>query len=130
MRELDLRLRRAARALQLKPGDLFEDCSYHPVLCLGVDYSKDHIWGISLVDGSYPRGCSLLHCGVRKLTAKEAWHIKMKGPRDSEARERIKPDRRWWTRTEFSDEAAWPVRLVGPRAPRKSGARRKAAAKR
>lgn len=81
MREIDLRLRRAARALRLKPGDLFEDCSYHPVLCLGVDYKGDEIWGVSLIDGSYPRMCSLLHCGVRRLTAKDAWQIKMKGPR-------------------------------------------------
>src|SRR5262245_12615436 len=111
MRELDLRLRRAARVLRLRPGDLFEDCLYHPVLCLGVNYKNDEIWGVSLVDGSYPRACSLLHCGVRRLTAKEAWQIKMKGPRDREVRQRIAPDRRWWTRTETSDDAALPVRL-------------------
>ena len=88
MRQVDLRFRRAARVLRLKPGDLFEDCAYHPVLCLGVNYKTDEIWGVSLIDGSDPRACSLLHCGVRKLTAKEAWRIKMKGPSDREARDR------------------------------------------
>ena len=127
MRQVDLRLRRAARVLRLKPGDLFEDCAYHPVLCLGVDYKSDEIWGVSLIDGSYPRACSLLHCGVRKLTAKEAWRIKMKGPGDREARDRIPVDRRWWTRTEASSDAARPVRLVASRSPRKSRTRPKAA---
>jgi hypothetical protein len=130
MREIDLRLRRAARLLRLKPGDLFEDCAYHPVLCLGVDYKTDEVWGVSLIDGSYPRACSMLHCGVRRLTAKEAWQIKMKGPPDSEARQRIKPDHRWWTRTDASEYAARPVRLVGPRTLRQSKARRKTAATR
>ena len=119
MREIDLRLRGAARVLRLKPGDLFEDCAYHPVLCLGVDYKRDEIWGVSLVDGSYPRACSLLFCGVRKLTANEAWRIKMKGPRDRKVRERIKPNSRWWSRTESSNYAEYPVRLVGPRPSRR-----------
>ncbi len=130
MKQIDLRLRRVARVLRLKPGDLFEDCAYHPVLCLGVDYKTDEIWGVSLVDGTYPRACSLLHCGVRKLTAKQAWQIKMKGPRNREVRDRMPPDRRWWTRTETSSDAAWPVRLVLPRPARKSGTRRKFAAAR
>lgn len=62
------------------PGELYEDCSYHPCLCVGVDYEEgeDGIWGISLIDGSYPRCCSIFHCGVRKLSVEEAWEIKQR----------------------------------------------------
>jgi len=63
---------------QFAPGDLYEDCAYHPCLCVGVDVEDDNIWGVSLIDGSYPRSCSLDHCGVRKLDAEEAWEIKQR----------------------------------------------------
>jgi hypothetical protein len=59
------------------PGDIYKDCSDHPCLCVEVDVAADEIWGISLIDGSHPRSCSLQHCGVRKLTVAEAWEIKM-----------------------------------------------------
>ena len=64
---------------QIKIGDIYEDCDYHPCLCVGVDHEGDDIavWGISLIDGSQPRACSLSYCGVRKLTVSEAWEIKM-----------------------------------------------------
>jgi len=94
MRELDTKLAQAKTELNLKPGDIYEDCMYHPVLCIGVDVANDDIWGISLVDGSQPRNCSLLHCGVRKIDLKEAWSIKTNGPENQEARERIKD--KWW----------------------------------
>lgn len=42
---------RAFRHLHLRPGDIYESCGFHPVLCLGVDYKQDDIWGISLIDG-------------------------------------------------------------------------------
>jgi hypothetical protein len=124
--EMDLRLRKAFRLLRLKPGDLYEDCAYHPVLCLGVNYKSDEIWGVSLVDGSYPRACSLLHCGVRKLTAGEAWRIKVKGPRDPKTRDRIGPDRRWWLRTATSAHADYRAGLVSPRAFRRPVTRQRA----
>ena len=54
--------------LNLAPGDFYEDCSFHPVVCVEVDYDRDEIIGISLIDGSYMRSCSLRFCGVRKLT--------------------------------------------------------------
>ena len=57
-------------------GDIYEDCAYHPVLCTYVDYENDVIEGISLVDGSQPRGCSLVHCGVRRLSVAEVLHIR------------------------------------------------------
>jgi len=50
---------------EIAPGDIYEDCNYHPVLCVARD--GDEIRGISLIDGSQPRACSLGHCGVVKL---------------------------------------------------------------
>jgi hypothetical protein len=96
MSKIDEMLNAAFQTLQIEVGDVFEDCSYHPVLCLGVDYKDDNIWGVSLIDGSFPRNCSLIHCGVRKLSLKEAWHIKLHGPSDEEAADRFEEDRRWW----------------------------------
>ena len=93
-REIDVEQLR--KDLGLSPGDIYEDCFYHPVLCVGVDYEDDEIWGISLIDGSQPRSCSLAFCGVRKLTVEEAWKIKTSGPLDADAGNRIEADRRWW----------------------------------
>jgi hypothetical protein len=90
-------MREAAQKLDLHPGDLYEDCSYHPVLCLGVNYKTDELWGVSLIDGSYPRCCSLVHCGVRKLSPKQAWLLKARGPSRARVRERIAPDEQWWS---------------------------------
>jgi len=60
----------------LAVGDLYEDCAYHPVLCTHVSYEDDEIFGISLVDGSAPRGCSLEHCAVRKIDMEEALRLR------------------------------------------------------
>jgi hypothetical protein len=49
------------------------------------------VFGISLVDGSTIQ-CSVIHCGVRKLTPAEAWQWKSEGPADVE----LEPDLRWW----------------------------------
>ena len=117
MRQFDVAMNRAYKQLKLKPGDIYESCSYHPVLCLGVNYKKDEIWGISLIDGTYPRMCSLVHCGVRKLTPRQAWEIKMRGPLDSNDRERVSEERRWWSAGTERDQS--PVKLVGPRKQRK-----------
>ena len=60
---------------RLAPGDIYEDVFKHPCLC--VDVEKDEVWGISLIDGSYPCSCSLTHSGViRKLSVEEAWKIR------------------------------------------------------
>ncbi len=53
---------------RINVGDIYEDCACHPVLCTDVDYEEDYANGISLLDGSRLRGCSLRHCGVRRLT--------------------------------------------------------------
>lgn len=59
-----------------KAGVIYEDCAYHPCLCINVSIEADEIWGVSLVDGSYPRSCSLWHCGVWKMTLADAWWAK------------------------------------------------------
>lgn len=76
----------------IQPGDLFEDCRYHPCLCYDLgDADEDAVFGISLVDGSTWQ-CSLRACGVRKLTVAEAWQWKSQGPPDGE----VAPEHRWW----------------------------------
>jgi hypothetical protein len=53
-------------AAEIKPGEIYEDCSFHPVLCLYND--GDQIHGVSLIDASAPRACSIGHCAVVKLS--------------------------------------------------------------
>lgn len=50
----------------INPGDIYEDCAFHPVLC--TSRHEDEVSGISLIDATAPRSCSLTHCGVIKLT--------------------------------------------------------------
>ena len=116
MRELDKALGQAKKRLGLKPGDIYEDCAFHPVLCLGVDYKNDEIWGISLIDGTYPRSCSLLRCGVRKLGLQEAWTSKLRGPAVPEGRKAIPASKRWWNAS--SARETLRVKNIGPRAPK------------
>ncbi len=94
--EFQQAMARKRTELQLAPGDLYEDCCFHPVVCVEVDYEHDSISGVSLIDGSYPRNCSLRFCGVRKLTVSEAWEIRQHGPLDESDRYRIRPEKRWW----------------------------------
>ena len=82
--------------LQLAPGDIDEDCAFHPVVCVEVNYDEDSISGVSMIDGSYPRCCSLRFCGVRKLSVDQAWQIRRHGPPDEADRRRISAERRWW----------------------------------
>lgn len=65
-----------SRAKDFAPGDIYEDVLYHPCLAMGVSEEDDEIWGVSLIDGSYPRCCSLTYSGIRKLSTEEAWYIK------------------------------------------------------
>ena len=64
----------------IRPGEFFEDCAYHPCLCTGTELGT--VDGISLVDGSYPRNCGVPQCDVRKLTFEEAVHWRLHGPPD------------------------------------------------
>ena len=58
------------------PGDFYEDCRYHPMLCIAVDEDEDDLDGISLIDG-FIGSCSLTHCGVQSLTFEEAFARKV-----------------------------------------------------
>ena len=118
MKDMSLSPRRTATRLSLKPGDIYESCSYHPVLCLGADYRSDEVWGISLVDGSYPHCCSLFHCGIRKLTPKQAWLLRLHGPRTAAARSSVPKDKRWWN--DATAENSYRVGIRRPRRPRTS----------
>lgn len=75
---------------EIQAGDYYEDCAFHPCLCIRVD--GDELLGVSLVDGTYPRGCSIGHCGVRRLSLQEALHWKFFGPSDQD----VPSDRQWW----------------------------------
>jgi hypothetical protein len=74
------------------PGDVFEDCRYHPCFCYDVGDVGDEeaVFGISLVDGSTCQ-CSVTKCGIRKLTPLDAWKWKSEGPPDVEL-----ADGCWW----------------------------------
>jgi hypothetical protein len=58
-------------------GGLYEDCAYHPCLCIEIDEAERCLMGISLMDGSLPRSCSIDHCGPEVLTVHEAVHIRV-----------------------------------------------------
>ncbi len=75
---------------ELKIGDIYEDSSYHPCLCMGVDGYE--VWGVSLIDGSYPRCEDIGLSGIRKLTVEEAWTWRVYGPTDVVLEEKD----RWW----------------------------------
>jgi len=88
--------------LEISPGDIYEDCSYHPVLCVWIDEDGDEISGISLIDGSSPRSCSLGHCGVRKLTVQQAVHWKFHGPDDLPPDVEFGPGKKWWNENDLT----------------------------
>lgn len=67
----------------VKPGQVYEDCSYHPVVCTGavpVRWPGSPWWrrllriaddwdieGVSLLDASSPRSCSAVHCRIPRM---------------------------------------------------------------
>jgi hypothetical protein len=86
-----LKSRALKRRPGIRPGDIYEDCGFHPCLCylaepvrasrgwrclLRVQQDLD-LSGISLLDGSRPRSCSTRHCAPRKLTLDQA--LSMRG---------------------------------------------------
>lgn len=58
-------------------GGIYEDCAFHPVLCTTVDKEEREIQGISLIDGSLPRSCSIDHCGPEHLSVQAALLIRL-----------------------------------------------------
>ncbi len=77
---------------KIQVGDFFENCSFHPCLCIEVDERGINIEGISLVDG-HIQNCSAMHCGIRKLTLEEAIDWKKTGPKDIEGQN---VSDQWW----------------------------------
>jgi hypothetical protein len=76
---------------EVLPGDVFEDCRYHPCFCYDIADGGERVFGISLIDGSTWQ-CGISGCGVRKLTPAEAWRWKAEGPPDVD----FEPHQRWW----------------------------------
>jgi hypothetical protein len=58
----------------IKIGDVYEDCNYKPCLC--VEIEDGDVFGISLIDGSYPHQCSIEHCAIRTMSIEDALKIK------------------------------------------------------
>jgi hypothetical protein len=61
----------------VRMGDFYEDCRYHPMLCVWRD--DDMLTGVSLVDGKIGC-CSASHCGVQKLDKYDAVYLRLCGP--------------------------------------------------
>ena len=87
----------------IKLGDLYENCKYHPCLCVEADYEIDDLLGISLIDGNFSC-CSLLNCGPRRLTVEEAVKLKKEGPGPPYERD-IPDHQRWWETPDSPDTA-------------------------
>jgi hypothetical protein len=93
---------------ELQPGDYYEDCAYHPCLC--VASGNGLVDGISLVDGSFPRNCGIPQCDVRKLTAEEAITWRLYGPQDVPDEFETTFDReRWWLKDASQATIVWPA---------------------
>lgn len=60
-------------------GDIYLDGFGHPTLCTVLTVEDDDICleGISLYDGTYPRGCSVMHSAPDKISIEEAWKMKL-----------------------------------------------------
>jgi hypothetical protein len=91
---------------ELQPGDYFEDCAYHPCLC--VASGDGTVDGISLVDGSFPRNCGVPQCGVRKLTVAEAITWRLFGPQEVPPEFEETFSNPWWIKDEKMAEIVWP----------------------
>ncbi|MFE2470071.1 hypothetical protein [Streptomyces mirabilis] len=61
----------------IQVGDIYEDCSFHPVLCTAVDEVAGVVLsGVSLIDGTFPRSCDDLHCGPIRIRVEDVMAIK------------------------------------------------------
>ncbi len=59
---------------KIRVGDIYLDCDNHPVFC--TESLGDDVAGISLIDASRPRSCSIMHCAVTKLKPRKAAEIR------------------------------------------------------
>ncbi|MFI5966557.1 hypothetical protein ACIA8J_30915 [Streptomyces asoensis] len=61
----------------IQVGDIYEDCSFHPVLCTAVDEVAGVVLsGISLIDGTFPRSCDALYCGPVRIRVEDVMAVK------------------------------------------------------
>ncbi|MFI1400377.1 hypothetical protein [Streptomyces sp. NPDC020681] len=61
----------------IRVGDVYEDCSFHPVLCTEIDDDGGVVLsGISLIDGSFPRSCDGQHCAPIRIPVEGVMAIK------------------------------------------------------
>ncbi|MBC8427330.1 MAG: hypothetical protein H8D97_00415 [Proteobacteria bacterium] len=73
------RIMKDVSKVDLFPGDFYEDCRYHPMLCISLDRVDGELIGLSLIDSKFRR-CSYYHCGIQKLTPKQALYWRINGP--------------------------------------------------
>jgi hypothetical protein len=107
------------KARELSPGDFYEDCAYHPCLCVAT--GEDTVEGVSLVDGSFPRQCGVPHCGVRKLTYNEAVRWRFFGPPDVPPETKMTDEQKYWLRDIGPAGSFWPHLLPKKKGKRENG---------
>jgi hypothetical protein len=100
--------KRVTSANELHPGDFYEDCAYHPCLC--VSTGSGMVEGISLVDGSFLRQCGVPQCGVRKLTLNEAIQWRCFGPPDVPPEIKMTDAKKYWLKDQDYARTIWPKR--------------------
>lgn len=90
--------RKRSRSLpDFTPGDIYLDCDYHPVIAAEIvrfrtsqpGYWDADLAGVSMIDGSFPRSCSLRHCAPCKLSPEDAMLIVLHWDELQEERQRI-----------------------------------------
>ena len=95
MRNRELQEREYFQQLEMDlcPGAFYEDCRYHPMVCIGFNKRTDMLMGISLIDGKLGQ-CSYRYCGVRILTPAEAMRNRIYGltPRAVEADKKFRKE--------------------------------------
>jgi hypothetical protein len=61
----------------IRVGDIYEDCSFHPVLCTEIDDDGAVVLsGISLIDGTFPRSCDAQYCAPVRIPVEDVMAIK------------------------------------------------------
>ncbi|WP_371616722.1 hypothetical protein [Streptomyces sp. NBC_00454] len=61
----------------IRVGDIYEDCSFHPVLCTDIEDNCGLVLsGVSLIDGTHPRSCDARYCEPVLIRAQDVMAIK------------------------------------------------------
>jgi hypothetical protein len=79
VKDLEERIMKDVASVDLFVGDFYEDCRYHPMVCVSIDRIDGELIGISLINGKLDR-CDYYHCGIAKLTPKQAVYWRLRGP--------------------------------------------------